>query len=284
MEETSQSVSSFIQGLESHPNGEEIITVIEDIIAADSIDIDPVLINSLLRLSGNNLSLLVDFWILRGTIMKEEGRDLDAIRTFFEAGRWVPNDPGPWLRIADIFKSQQEFLKALFFLSEAQECLDSPSVINDEINFLMHQLEAGLAIPPGFPEPLEAAPDPEEPSPPPSTTPNESFTLPSQASNLWDLALECFHEGTTGDKIIYLQAFIHYAHSTVRDVLGLDGNFKAGLDRKIAQYGLFEFKPFFNRLNSLRNAVIHDTYLLFKEEAIEIHDHVVEFLSFMQKQ
>jgi len=280
MEETSQSVSSFIQGLESHPNGEEIITVIEDILAADSTAIDPVFINSLLRLSSNNLSLLVDFWILRGTILKEEGRDLDAIRTFFEAASWTPNDPGPWLRIADIFKSHQELLKALFFLSEAQECLDSPSTITDEVNILMHQLEAGLAIPPGFPEPLDAALEPEETSPPPI----EYFSLPSQASNLWDQALECFHEGTTGDKVIYLQAFIHYAHSTVREVLGLDDNFEAGIDRKIALYGLFEFQQFFNRLNSLRNAVIHDSYLLFKEEAIEIHDHVLEFLSFMQKQ
>jgi tetratricopeptide (TPR) repeat protein len=284
MEKTSELVSSFIQGLESHPNGEELISVIEDILAADSIVIDPVLINSLLRLSSNNLSLLVDFWILRGTILKEEGRDFDSIRTFFEAARWVPNNPGPWLRIVEIFTAQQDLLKALFFLSEAQECLDSPSAITEEIDSLMQQLEVGLAIPPGFPESLERASDPEETTLPPSSSPKVSFNLPSQASNLWDQALECYHEGTTTDNIIYLQAFIHYAHSTVREVLGLDGNFKEGIDRKIAQYGLFEFKSFFYRLNSLRNAVIHDGYLLFKEEAIEIHDHVVEFLSFMQKQ
>ena len=96
--------------------------------------------------------------------------------------------------------------------------------------------------------------------------------------------MECFDEGTKGNDLVYLQAYIHYAHSTIREVLGLDGNFQAGLDRKIAQYGLFQFQPFLIRLNRLRNAVVHDNYILTVEEAREVHDQVLLFFAFMDQQ
>ncbi|MFX0204611.1 MAG: tetratricopeptide repeat protein [Candidatus Hodarchaeota archaeon] len=300
MEETSQLVSSFVKSLETHPNGEAIIEIVETILADDSGDIDSTLIASLKELSNNNVSLLVDFWILRGMILKEEGQDPEAIQLFSEATQWLPEDVSTWLRIADVFKAKDELLKASFFLIEAQSRLKSHSLITDELNSLLRQLEVRLAFPPGIQKIKSEATahdnslvinEPEEEeindlstTSAISTKPRKTFQIPSEAESVWNLALECYEEGTKGENLIYLNAFIHYAHSTVREVLGLDGNFKAGLDTKVARYGLFHYQRFFNRLNSLRNAVIHDNYLLSKEEAHDIHAKVAEFLSFMQKQ
>lgn len=284
MDKTSHLVSSFVKNLETHPNGKEIIAIIENILADDSGTINPALISSLKELSNNNVSLLIDFWILRGSILKEEGRDQEAVQIFFEATQWNSSDVSTWLRIADIYKSQSELLKASFFLLEAQKRLDSQNSVTDELNHLMQQLEIPLALPPGFKKiPIEKNEGCLE-SPKLSTEPKEYFTIPPEASTLWDQALECFEEGTKGDNLIYLQAFIHYAHSTIREVLSLDGNFKDGIERKVSQFGLFDFKPFFARLNHLRNAVIHDDYILSEEEAQEIHGQITEFLAFMQKQ
>ncbi|UCG04389.1 MAG: hypothetical protein JSW11_10460 [Candidatus Heimdallarchaeota archaeon] len=301
MEETGQLVSSFVRSLETHPNGKAIIGIVETILADDTGAIDSAYIKALKELSNNNMALLVDFWILRGMILKEEGQDPEAVQLFFEATQWLPDDVSIWLRIADIFKAKNELLKASFFLTEAQSRLKSHESITDELSSLLRQIEKRLSLPPGIPpqtnEEAELQdksntmkqPEVDEATPLstvsiPSVRPKSCFKIPPEAENVWNLALECFEEGTKGDNLIYLNAFIHYAHSTVREVLGLDGNFKAGLDAKVAQYGLFNFQRFFNNLNSLRNAVVHDNYLLSKEEAQDIHTHVTEFLAFMQKQ
>ncbi|MFW9905232.1 MAG: hypothetical protein ACFFFH_12910 [Candidatus Thorarchaeota archaeon] len=300
MVETSQLVSSFVKSLEAHPNGEAIIEIVETILAEDFMDIDPTHIASLKELSNNNVSLLVDFWILRGMILKEEGQDFEAIQLFFEATQWLPEDVGTWLRIVDVFKAKDELLKASFFLTEAQSRLKSSSSITEELNSLFRQLKIRLSFPPGIKkitseekahvntlvinESEEGEIYDLSTTSTTSTKLKESFEIPPEAESVWNLALECYEEGTKGENLIYLNAFIHYAHSTVREVLGLDGNFKAGLDAKVAQYGLFHYQRFFNRLNSLRNAVVHENYLLSKEEAHEIHAQVVEFISFMQKQ
>ncbi|MHA2245384.1 MAG: hypothetical protein ACXADY_10500 [Candidatus Hodarchaeales archaeon] len=291
MDNTPHLVSNFVSSLETHPNGKEIIAIIEDILADDSGAINPALIASLKTLSDNNLSLLVDFWFLRASIFKEEGRDLDSVRIFFEAIQWRPDDESIWFRITDFFQSKGEFIKAFFFLTEAQKRLGQQNSFTNELNQLKKQLEAGFTIPPGYNnsqiethveclEPPQRSTQP----PQPSTKLKESLEISPEALDLWNQALECFEEGTTKNDIVYLQAFIHYAHSTIRKVLGLDGNFKAGLDRKIAQYGLFSYEPFFIKLNRLRNAVIHDDYILSEEESKEIHGQITDFLAFIQKQ
>ncbi len=284
MQTSNSLVSNFVKSLETHPRGQEIISIIEEVLADDSGTVDPAIIALLKELCNNNPSLLVDFWFLRGSILKEEGRDQEAFQVFSEATQWNPEDLGTWLRISDYFKGRKELLYASFFLHEARSCLDSPAAVVDELYQVMQQLESCLSIPPGFKE--SPVKDPSTSSDPiaPSLPPDGSFHLPPQASNLWDQALECFQEGIKGDDLVYLHAYIHYAHSTIREVLGLDGNFKAGLDRKVAQYGLFQFKPFFIRLNRLRNAVVHDDYLLTVEEAREVHDQVTTFLAFMDQQ
>lgn len=280
----SQLVSDFVQSLETHPNGAQIIAVIEEILAADDVAIDPVHLASLKKLSNNNVSLLVDFWILRGSILKEEGRDEEAVHYFFEAPLWDPDDVRIWLRIADYFNGHGDLLKATYFLTEAQKRLESSdsSLLTDDLAQIQRQVERNLTLPPGYHQFSPASP----PSPvsPPASPSQASLPLSfsPDAQSLWDQALECFNEGIQADDLIYLNAYVHYAHSTIREILGLDGNFKMGLERVVAQYGLYDFKKFFLNLNHLRNAVVHDNYLLSKEEAQVLHAQILLFLDALQ--
>ncbi|MFX0053096.1 MAG: hypothetical protein ACFE8U_17615 [Candidatus Hermodarchaeota archaeon] len=281
MSDPRQLISNFVNSLESHPNGAQIIEITQQILANDSGSVDPLLITSLTQLSNNNMSLLFDFWLLRGSILKEAGKDLESMQVFFEAVQWCPTDVSTWIRIAEYFKSQNELLRGSFFLAEALKRFKSESNLLQQFEHTLKQLEINLAYPPGFPSSLLTAPL--VPSTPPiqsssSSSQSNRLTLPSTAADVWNQALECFTEAFESKQLVYLQAFIHYAHSTIREILRLDGNFKAGLDRQIAQYGLFEYRTFFLKLNRLRNEVIHENYNPSLDEAQGIHDRILHLL------
>ncbi|MFX0149315.1 MAG: hypothetical protein ACFFAJ_00905 [Candidatus Hodarchaeota archaeon] len=282
MSDPRQLISNFVNSLESHPNGAQIIEITQQILANDSGSVDPLLITSLTQLSNNNMSLLFDFWLLRGSILKEAGKDLESMQVFFEAVQWCPTDVSTWIRIAEYFKSQNELLRGSFFLAEALKRFKSDSNLLQQFEHTLKQLEINLAYPPGFPSSSLTAPL--VPSTPPiqsssSSSQSNRLTLPSTAADVWNQALECFTEAFESKQLVYLQAFIHYAHSTIRELLRLDGNFKAGLDRQIAQYGLFEYRTFFLKLNRLRNEVIHENYNPSLDEAQGIHDRILHLLN-----
>jgi len=294
MQNAQQLISNFVGSLEFHPNGQEIITLVESILNNDTGTVDPSIITSLKKLSQDNVSLLIDFWILRASILNEEGRDQEAIRVFIEAPQWYPNDLSVWLRIIDFFVNQQEYLKASFFLLEAQKHLDVPGNLNDDYNQVFQQLTRNLELPPGiessdldtqsigkeggkYDERFSTEVSDSVPSESHVDSKQQFFITP-EVTNLWDQAFECFEEGINRNNLIYLQAFIHYAYSTIREILGLDGNFKNGLDRQVAKFGLFEHKNFFIKLNRLRNAVIHENYVVSKEEAEGIFSRIATLL------
>lgn len=294
MQNAQQLISNFVRSLEFHPNGQEIITLVESILNNDTGTVDPSIITSLKKLSQDNVSLLIDFWILRASILKEEGRDQEAIRMFIEAPQWYPNDLSVWLRIIDFFINQQEYLKASFFLLEAQKHIDAPGNLNDDYNQVFQQLTRNLELPPGIKSPdldtqsmekeggkyeeISSTEVLDSVSSKSHVDSKQHNFITSEVTNLWDQAFECFEEGINGNNIIYLQAFIHYAHSTIREILGLDGNFKNGLDRQVAKFGLFEHKNFFIKLNRLRTAVIHENYVVSKEEAEGIFSRIATLL------
>lgn len=294
MQNAQQLISKFVGSLEFHPNGQEIITLVEGILNNDSGTIDPSIIMSLKKLSQDNVSLLIDFWILRASILKEEGRDQEAIRVFIEAPQWYPNDLSVWLRIIDFFANQQEYLKASFFLLEAQKHMDVSGNLNDDYSQVFQQLTRNLELPPGIKSPdldtqsienesgnceeISSTEVSDSVSSDSHVDSKEQYFITSEVTNLWDQAFECFEEGIKGNNLIYLQAFIHYAHSTIREILGLDGNFKNGLERQVAKFGLFEYKNFFIKLNRLRNAVIHENYVISKEEAEGIFSRIATLL------
>lgn len=294
MQNAQQLISKFVGSLEFHPNGQEIITLVEGILNNDSGTVDPSIIMSLKKLSQDNVSLLIDFWILRASILKEEGRDQEAIRVFIEAPQWYPNDLSVWLRIIDFFTNQQEYLKASFFLLEAQKHMDVSGNLNDDYNQVFQQLTRNLELPPGIKSPdldtqsienesgkyeeISSTEASDSVSSDSHVDSKEQYFITSEVTNLWDQAFECFEEGIKGNNLIYLQAFIHYAHSTIREILGLDGNFKNGLERQVAKFGLFDYKNFFIKLNRLRNAVIHENYVISKEEAEGIFSRIATLL------
>ena len=286
-------ISQFVESLEFHPNGSAIIVIVEEILANDSGEVSPQQITSLKSLSNNNASLLIDFWILRASILTEEGLEKEAMQVFYQATQWGVEDRVTWLRIIDFFSSRQEYLKASFFLVEAQEKLKAEDLTQDEVVRLVQQLENNLALPPGIissdsildeipPEESIQEIEVEYSDPVESNVQTDSKvsnSVSTEAFNAWEQALECFKEGTDENNLIYLQAFIHYAHSTVRELLRLGGNFKAGLERQVAEFGLFDYNNFFLKLNRLRNAVIHENYSVSKEEAIGIHSKLTELLN-----
>jgi tetratricopeptide (TPR) repeat protein len=281
MSDTRQLISDFVNSLESHPNGAQIIEIIQQILVNDSGSVDPLLITSLTQLCNNNASLLFDFWFLRGSILKEAGKDHESMQVFFEAIQWCPIDVRTWVRVADYFKGQNELLRGSFFLAEALKRFKSDSDLLQNFEHILEQLEINLAFPPGFLLPsssLTVLSPPSTPSTPSSSNQSNHLTLPSTAAEVWRQALECFTEAIDSNKLIYLQAFIHYAHSTIRELLRLDGSFKAGLDRQIAQYGLFEYRAFFLKLNRLRNEVLHEDYIPSLQEAQGIHDQILHLL------
>lgn len=292
MQNVRQLISNFVGGLESHPNGQELIRLVEEILNDDSGLVNPSIISSLKKLSQDNFSLLVDFWILRASILKEEGRDQEAMRIFLEATQWRPTDLSIWFRIIDFYKNQQEYFRASFFLVEAQQRLDSTNY-TDDLDQIYQHIYRNLTLPPGvkntFNEEALDLKHEDEINISRELTNDESngvfpelqidpSTISSEALNLWEQALECFEEGINGDNLIYLQAFIHYAYSTIREILKLNGSFMNGLERQIAKFGLFEYKKFFIKLNQLRKAVIHDNYTVSKEEARGIHSQISDLL------
>jgi tetratricopeptide (TPR) repeat protein len=287
MGDLKQAVADFVNSIETHPNGARIIEIIQKIFASGLKDVDQGLITTLEQLSNSNKSLLIDFWILRAAIFKEEGRENDSIQTFIEALKWRPNDVNTWVRIADFFKDHNELLKASFFLVEAQKRLKGANTIVDEYNQVIQQLETNLNLPIGLNSSNTLGSSKREPSDQNSqtpqdfslTSPEQNFSLPPSIDTVWNHADECFKEALKEENPVYLQAFIHYAHSTIGELLGLNGNFKEGLERQIAKFGFLEYKSFFLNLNRLRNEVIHDHFIPSLNVIKTIHKQILSLLS-----
>lgn len=285
---TAPLVSTFIRSLETHPKGVEIINIIEKILADESETVDPALIASLMELSNNNVALLVDFWILRGTILQEEGKSYESFHTFLEATQWQSNDASIWLRIGEYFKNNDELIKASYYFSHAQKQFNLDYNVNNELNQLKNTLENKLSLSPGIIDNNTVSKnniDLNKNSL--SMNIQRNIEIPPNVESVWKQALECYEEAFkegSKDDIVYLQAFIHYAHSTIRELLGLNGNFHLNLEKKVAKYGLFEYKSFLTRLNKLRNEVVHKSYTPSKEIAKNIHKNTYKIINTVLRQ
>ncbi|MFW9856818.1 MAG: hypothetical protein ACFFFG_17350 [Candidatus Thorarchaeota archaeon] len=292
-EKAGRLVTDFVASLEDHPNGAELITLVERVLAAEGQKVDPAVIANLKQLSNNNLALLVDFWILRGHIMREEGHEQAAFKTFMEATQWEPRNLGTWMRLVDIFIDGNELLKAMFVLQQAQEMLGMDNRLQEVMAQIEGHVRAGLSHPPG----IDAKSKPEVSSVPVPTLEEshqprgvvkglqvaDGTVAPGgsrmdlrkdvEVDKVWELALECY-EGAQGENLVYRHAFVHYAHATVRKLLGIEGKFADELERKVAQFGLFNKKNFFKWLNHLRNKVSHEDYMPTPEEIRRVYAEV----------
>ncbi|MFW9777974.1 MAG: hypothetical protein ACFFE8_03900 [Candidatus Heimdallarchaeota archaeon] len=286
-------VTDFVASLEGHPNGAELITLVERVLAGENQRVDPMVIANLKQLSNSNLSLLVDFWILRGHIMREEGHEQAAFKTFMEAAQWEPRNIGTWMRLVEIFVQENELFKAMFVLQQAQEMLGLDNRLQEVMAQIEGHVRAGLIHPPG----IDAESKPEVLSVPVPTLEESrqskviikglqvtdgtevsegsrmDLRKDAEVDKVWELAVECY-EGAQGENLVYRHAFVHYAHATVRKLLGIEGKFTDELERKVAQFGLFNKKSFLKWLNHLRNRVSHEDYMPTPEEIRRVYAEV----------
>ncbi len=143
-------VTTFLSSLETYPKAVELINIIEKLISDKFLTVNSKYIASLMELSNNNVTLLVNLWFICGVILEEEGKNQEAIRTFLEAIHWNSKDISTCLRIADFFISKNELIKATYFFSKAQEQFNLNYNVTDKFFEIIKLLERNLIISPGF--------------------------------------------------------------------------------------------------------------------------------------
>ncbi|WP_455464337.1 hypothetical protein, partial [Candidatus Hodarchaeum mangrovi] len=221
MAETQQLIRDFIQSIESHPNGTQIIEVIDKILATDYVNIDPVLLRSLHQYIGDNLDFLIEFCFLRAAILNEERRRKQALQVFLEAISYGVNDLKVWYRVIEIYLREGKLLHAFFFLQEAK--IKHINVSDDilEIGIL---LENRLKLPIGFPDSKQPNNHHEQFQHPNEDissnikkeeikTSSKIFNISDNIRDLWETAIGFYKDGCSINKSSHLSPFIHYAHS-----------------------------------------------------------------------
>lgn len=306
MSHRTQLVHEFVEKLESHPNGANIISIVQEIFEKPNDIPESTLISQLKLLSENNLALLEDLWILRASIFQEEMNLKKMWQVLQDCASWIPFNPKRIERVIQVLIDSEQYLKATFLFQKYN--LNSNAEYQEDYDLVMKCLIHGLSLPPGIRIDhekqgrclaREGVANSNNVSEIGSIVKNEksskisldrdsneklkkeSIQVSERALNNWDQARECYEEGVKKDNVTYLQAFIHFAHSTAREALGLDGRFKAGLEAKIAQFGLYEYKRFLVELNRVRNAVMHDNYLITCNEAKHIYQKMEELLNLL---
>jgi len=289
MATSSSQISTFMASLTHHPLAADLIPLVEQLLNVDDVVVEKTLISSLQQICSNNSAFLTALWTLRGTILLEEGNYPKALKIFWEALHFDRNIRAPWQQVIELFLHRHELIKASFFLLEAQLLFPADSFFTDLFQHLSQQLVVQLRHRPGFF--LEAADSQSLPSSDLSSSSHGSSAplsrpyspsrehLPSSVLNAWDLAQQCLQSYLSDQSVIYSHAFIHHAHTSARELLGLDGNFHNGLDKALRKYHLSDHKSFFSRLNRIRNAIQHDNYVPSPPEITEIHEGLLSILT-----
>ena len=289
MATSSSHISTFMASLTHHPQAADLIPLVEQLLNVDDTVAEHMLVSSLQQLCADNSAFLTALWTLRGTILLEEGNYSKALKIFWELLHFDRTLLAPWQQVIDLFILRQDFIKASFFLLEALLVFPVDSDFKQLFQDLSRQLVVQLHRRPGFF--LDSSTCPSLPSTDLSSSSlgssspsSRSYSssrkqLPSSVLNAWDLALQCFNSYLSDKSVIYCQAFIHHAHTSARELLGLDGNFHNGLDNALRKHHLSEYKPFFSKLNRIRNTVQHNNYIPSPPEITEIHDDLLSILT-----
>jgi tetratricopeptide (TPR) repeat protein len=286
MVDSSSQISTFMASLTHHPQAADLIPLVEQLLNVDDPTSEKLLISSLQQICANNSAFLTALWTLRGTILLEEGDYSKAVSFFWEALNFDRTLRAPWQQVIDLFLHRQEPIKASFFLMEAQFLFPSDSDFQVLFHQLSQRLVSSLHHRPGII--LESAnnsflPSTELSSSSPDSSPRSYSPsrkgLPSSVLNTWDLAKQCFDSYLSDQSVIYCQAFIHHAHTSARELLGLDGNFHQGLDKSLRDHHLSDYKLFFSKLNRTRNAVQHDNFIPSPQEVTDIYEELLAILT-----
>jgi hypothetical protein len=286
---SSSQISSFMASLTHHPLVADLIPLVEQLLNVDDVVLENMLVSSLQQICSDNSAFLTALWTLRGTILLEEGNYSKALKIFWELLHFDRSLRAPWQQVIDLFIHRQELIKASFFLMEALLVFPIDSDFKQLFQHLSQQLVFQLHQRPGVKvnsstgvsQPSVDSPSSSTNSSPPVSRPYSSSRkqLPSSVLFAWDLAQQCFESYLSDQTVIYSHAFIHHVHTSARELLGLDGNFHQGLDAALRHHKLSEFRPFFSKLNHIRNTVQHDNYIPSHSEITHIHEGMLSILT-----
>ena len=288
MASNSSQISSFMASLTHHPQAADLIPLVEQLLNVDDVSTEEVLVSSLQQICSDNSAFLTVLWTLRGTILLEEGNYSKALRLFWEMLHFDRNLRSPWQQVIDLFISRHELIKASFFLIEALLVFPSDSDFKQLFQHLSRQLVIQLHQRPGVDASSNNVQSLSSLNPSSSSVSSPSVSrsyspsrkqLPSSVLNSWDLAQQCYDNYLLDQDAIYCQAFVHHVHTAARELLGLDSNFHQGLDKALRTYQLSDCKPFFSRLNHIRNTVEHDNYFPSTLEITELYDGLLSILT-----
>ena len=289
MATNSSQISTFMSSLTHHPLAADLIPLVEQLLNVEDVANENILISSLQKISANNSAFLTALWILRGTILLEEGNYPKALKIFWEALHFSSTIRAPWQQVIDLFLHRHEPIKASFFLLEALLLFPADSVFKDLFQNLSRHLVVNLHRRPGFfldtvdksLLPVAEQSSSLRVSSPPLARPYSSSRkqLPSSVLNAWDLAQQCFDSYLSDQSVISSHAFFHHAHTSARELLGLDGKFHQGLDNALRKHQLTDHRSFFSRLNHIRNAIQHDNYIPSRPEITEIQEGLLSILT-----
>lgn len=270
-------ISTFIASLESHPNATDLIPLVEQLLNVDDVSTETQLAALLMDLCSDNPDLIIDFWLLRGNILLEEGYSTRAVSVFWKAVQIQPLELSTWDQVINAFLSQEDFIYATYFLTKAQEVIPDNSNFSSMFQQSSRRVLANLQIPPGIKEVHADIQDSNtllEPQSP-------EKILPPSFHNPWKMMLECFEGNKVSSNQKDKQSFVTYAHSAMRELLGLDGNFRDGLDQVLIQLRLTDYKQPLMRLNHIRNRIAHANYIPSKKELQNfytlVHEIVIQY-------
>ena len=127
-----------------------------------------------------------------------------------------------------------------------------------------------------------------------SVIPSENLELPESSPSLeifpegfhnpWKMTQGCLNGSLSSSNQKDKQSFVTYAHSAMRELLGLDGNFRDGLDQALIRLQLTDYKQPLMRLNHTRNQVAHANYIPSKRDIQKFYTLVQEIVSQFERQ
>ena len=244
-------ISTFVTNLEHHPRADSLIPLVEQLLEVEDPLIEAQLTTSLQNVCQENVELIVDFWILRGILYLEEKHNLRALQTFWKGLQFHNRSHSAWKRIIDILNKRRNWIQTSFFLIEALKIFSNDREFQDLFHHGSANLLENIQISPGIHDETRSLTEFRQSE---NIIQRESTSviidkpkrlkLSSSVQNLWDQAQECFQEFTSAHEKIFTQAFVHYAHSTLRELFNLDGNFRVGIDDVIDRFQLSDYKQF----------------------------------------
>ncbi len=283
-------ISTFVASLEHHPQAASLIPLVEQLFSVEDPTVEVQLTTTIQDICGGNDDLLVNLWTLRGIIQLEEGQAIRALSTFWKGLHFHVHTRSSWQRVIEIFIQRQDLIKATFFLIEGQKVFPNDEDFIQLFQHISQQLFRQVQPLPGIrcstilSDPLLPLSVNEMDIASSSSSPDrkKGLKISSSVQNLWDQAQECFQEFKSSHEQIFTQAFVHYAHSTLRELFGLDGNFRTGIDQVIEQFQLTDYKQFLYWLNRLRNLVEQENYFPSEHEITRIYNQVRAILTLFE--